>query len=149
MRVIRRLAARLGLVAAVATLLAGLFTTPASAVPFVVCDSYPAPSISASGGYLTMHYYHKCNTVSGVTSMAGHLDLHGPSSAGYVIVDTVKGEAASTRTKAVGSDHGNYYVVETLYFSGNFTSGPAPHGGCGRISSTTVRCEWRSTTIFA
>jgi hypothetical protein len=149
MNQIRRLLPRISLAAAVTALLLGFFAVPASAaVPFVVCDSFPAPSISASAGTLTMHYFHQCNTVAGVTSMEGDMSLNGPLTASYIITKNVQATAASVRTLPVGGSHGQWSVTETLIFSGNFTTGPAPHGGCGRTGPSTVTCRWTSTTIF-
>ena len=137
-----------------------LAATPASASTFVVCDSWPAPSISASGGYFTAHYYHLCNTITGLTEMVGDIWIwrdNGdgkPSDgdqlvAGRRIVSAPQREAAGTTQYAVGSNHGHYYAEESLYFWGpDVTSGPAPHGGCGRIPSGEIRCWWYTSVIF-
>jgi hypothetical protein len=134
---------------------------PASAIPFVVCDSWPAPSISASGGIFTAHYYHKCNTISGVQEMYGQIFIRRDDGDGNRGNDTTvkssfvagplpQGEAAGTLQWPVGGNHGHYYAREQLIFRGDFTSGPAPHGGCGRdpAGSEWITCEWYSASIF-
>ena len=131
---------------------------PASAATFVVCDSWPAPSISASGGEFTAHYYHKCNTIGGVTIMAGYIDIFHDDGDGNrsnddlvktrQVVSVPQGEAAGTTQWAVGGNHGDYYAREQLFF-GNVTSGPAPHGGCGRPQGAPfIECNWFSASIF-
>jgi hypothetical protein len=148
---VKALCRALGLIVASFALVLGLGgLSPASAaLPFVVCDSFPAPSISGSAGVLTMHYFHSCNTIAGVTGMTGQLRLNGPDTGTFLVVSVPQGTAQSIRTHTIGATHGHWSVTETLEITGNFTTGPAPHGGCGRISPSTVFCSWTSTTIFA
>jgi hypothetical protein len=144
-------------VIALSTMIVGV--GPASAATFVVCDSWPAPSISASAGEFTAHYYHKCNTIGGVTTMAGYIHIvrdDGDGNRGNDIVvktrqvvSAPQGEAAGTTVWAVGGNHGNYYAWEHLLFGGDITSGPAPHGGCGRPPGASfIECNWYSAAIF-
>jgi hypothetical protein len=132
-----------------------LLPSPATAAQaaIVVCDSFPAPSISASGGIITAHYFHSCNSISGVNDMTGAIYIcksDGTVCDGRVVVDMPQTTAAGTHNIPVGSNHGHWFADEVFLFSGSFTSGPAPHGGCGRIAGTdTVRCEWQSAPIFA
>jgi hypothetical protein len=101
----------------------------ASAETVVWCDAYPAPSISASGGMLTAHYYHQCSTTARMTSMYGSIDI--VRADGTIVNaprDVVKGTpqrtAAGTVSSPVGSAHGYYHAEEILYFTGKFLSGP-------------------------
>lgn len=132
-----------------------LVPNPATASPaaVVVCDSFPAPSISASGGIITAHYFHSCNSISGVSDMTGIIYICKVEIGfcdGRVVVDAPQATAAGTHNIPVGANHGHWYADEVLIFSGSFTSGPAPHGGCGRVMGTdSVRCEWFSSPIFA
>jgi hypothetical protein len=150
---------RRGLAVLAATTTIGvLAVTPAHAATFVVCDSYPAPSISASGGYFTAHYSHVCNTIVGVTRMAGFITILRDDGDGNRANDVVvkyrqvvaapQGTAAGTTQWPVGSQHGRYYAWELLLFNGDITSGPAPHGGCGRNADGDLECNWYTAPVF-
>lgn len=118
----------------------------------VWCDAYPAPSISASGGMLTAHYYHQCSTTAGMTNMYGTIYIVRAdgtiiSEPRDVVNPTPQRTAAGTVSSRVSSAHGYYHALEVLYLSGNFRSAPANRG---RIAGTdTVECRWRSAPIFA
>src|SRR6266702_6663839 len=145
----RRIAVRLALGGVVASAAVIGAAGPAQAVPFVVCDSISpqgprAPTISGSAGVFTARYFHKCNTIDGVTHMLGVLDIvQDVGNDGNrdndlfvrdrTVVTVPQGEGEGTLQWPVGANHGQYYAQETLFIEGQFTTGPTPEGGCGRV----------------
>jgi hypothetical protein len=144
----RMLAILLGAFAVAVTVLP---TGPAQAAGLMTCSHAPAPSVTASAGVVSAHYFFSCNTIAGVTDITALSTFRRQD--GFIphdaTADTVRhflqNSAAWQGGFNVGSRHGTWVAVEILHIHGTFTF---QADGCGRVSPTEVDCHWESAPVF-
>lgn len=146
---------------ATVAIVAGLaLSIPAAASPatIVVCTASPGPSIAfgfiaTSRRDLVATYYHRCNTVAGIQSMTGTVQLIDAGTGKAVgkpryVVDHPQATAAGTTAQGALLKRGHsYYAQEVLRIAGSFRYGSVP--GCGRPvpTGTVVLCKWHSRAM--
>ena len=123
----------------------------AQAATSVVCTSWPAPTISGSGGVITGHFYFQCNTLAGIDAIHRYSEVKrvegNYTPPGATVSDDKTQLSAAWRTDIpVGSNHGHWYAYEALDIWGTFSFGKVP--GCYRYQPNLVRCNWQSAAQF-
>lgn len=123
-------------------------TSPMTCVPPAGAPSFSRPSFTDNA--ITAYYAHDCNYVpSGVSGMQEllHLDRIDDCTSlqgvGFLFDAREHRQANVQFSKRVDQGYSAnqcYRPYETLTISGSFSYGSV--SGCGRISSSQVRCQW-------